>query len=148
MKKTITLWSALFMLFISLTGTAQETVPVNGAEITFDKMTYDYGVLEYASKDNTCYFTFTNTGSSPLTISQAKGSCGCTVPEWPREPIAPGKTGKIKVEYKTTKVGMINKSVFISSNATKEPVVLRIKGEVKPQPATATVEKSEGPVVK
>jgi hypothetical protein len=70
-----------------------------------------------------------------LIISNAKGSCGCTVPEWPKEPIAPGAKGTIRVKYDTNRPGPINKSVTITSNALNEPnKVIRIKGEVGPAP--------------
>jgi hypothetical protein len=72
-----------------------------------------------------------------LVISNAKGSCGCTVPEWPKEPIAPGASASIKVKYDTKRPGAINKSVTITSNAVNVEggiVTVRIKGEVLPAP--------------
>jgi len=111
---------------------AQGTTPVKvaGAEITLDKDVHNYGKIAKSS-DGACYFTITNTGNEPLLITRAKGSCGCTVPEWPREAIAPGETAKMKVTYATNRVGKINKSVTITSNATNAPTkVVRIKGEV------------------
>lgn len=106
-----------------------------GAKIDFEKETHDYGNVKYAG-DGTCTFTFKNTGNAPLIISNAKGSCGCTVPDWPKEPIAPGATGSIVVRYDTKRQGAINKSVTITSNAINEPTkVIRIKGNVLPKPA-------------
>lgn len=106
-----------------------------GAKIEFEKETHDYGNVKYAG-DGTCEFVFKNTGNAPLIISKAKGSCGCTVPDWPKEPIAPGATGKIKVKYDTNRQGAINKSVTITSNAINDPIkVVRIKGTVMPKPA-------------
>ena len=68
-----------------------------------------------------------------MIIQSAKGSCGCTVPEWPKEPIAPGAKGEIIVKYDTKRTGAINKSVTIISNAVNEPTkVLKIKGNVAP----------------
>ena len=95
-----------------------------------------------------CVFIFTNNGTSELIISNAKGSCGCTVPSWPREPIAPGKTGELKVKYDTKRIGLINKSVTIQSNAVTSPTkIIRIKGEIKAPDATATpIKPAEGPV--
>jgi hypothetical protein len=105
-----------------------------GAQIEFAKETHDYGNVKYGG-NGTCTFDFKNTGNAPLIISSAKGSCGCTVPEWPKEPIAPGAKGVITVKYDTKRSGIINKSVTITSNATNEPTkVLRIKGTVAPQP--------------
>jgi hypothetical protein len=84
-----------------------------------------------------------------LIISQAKGSCGCTVPEWTTDPIAPGETGTITVKYNTEKVGPINKNVTVMSNATNEPTkVLRITGNVAPAPeGTSPVNNSGAPTI-
>src|SRR5689334_19376817 len=84
-------------------------------------------------------FEFTNTGKEPLIISNAAGSCGCTVPEWPKEPIASGAKGVIKVTFNSAgKQGVQDKTVTLSSNAKQNPLVLHLKGNVdKPieQPA-------------
>ncbi len=72
-------------------------------------------------------------------LTYTKGSCGCTVPEWPKEPIAPGAKGVIRVKYDTNRPGPINKNVTITSNAINEPnKVIRIKGEVGPAPEVGT----------
>ena len=74
-----------------------------------------------------------------MIISNAKGSCGCTVPTWEKEPIMPGESSVMTVKYDTKRVGPINKSVTITSNATNSPTkVIRIKGKVLP----ATVEET------
>ena len=105
-----------------------------GAKIEFSKETHDYGTIKYDA-DPYCTFEFKNTGNEPLIISNAKGSCGCTVPEWSKEPIAPGATGSIRVKYDTKRPGPINKSVTIDSNAINEPSkIIKIKGEVGPAP--------------
>ena len=118
------------------TVTAQEVS--NGAQISFDKETHDYGTIKNGA-NGTCTFEFKNTGNAPLILSNAKGSCGCTVPTWPKEPIAPGATGVISVKYDTKRQGAINKSVTITSNATNEPnKVIRIKGTVLPAPENGT----------
>ena len=105
-------------------------VETGGAEITFEKSTHSYGTIENGA--NGVYaFKFTNNGNEPLIISRAKGSCGCTVPSWPKEPILPGETGEISVKYDTKRTGPINKSVTITSNAKTPTTVLRIKGTVK-----------------
>lgn len=118
----------------------------NGAKIEFAKETHDYGTVKYAGNGQ-CTFEFTNTGNAPLIISNAKGSCGCTVPDWPKEPIAPGAKGKIMVKYDTKRVGAINKSVTITSNAVNEPTkTIRIKGTVAPAPeGTSPVNNSGAP---
>ena len=127
---------SLLVLFVATAGTnmviAQEVT--NGATIEFEKEVHDYGTIDNGANGQ-CTFEFKNTGKAPLIISNAKGSCGCTVPSWPKEPIAPGATGKITVKYDTKRPGAINKSVTITSNATNEPTkVIRIKGTVNPVP--------------
>ena len=69
--------------------------------------------------------------SEPLIIEKCKGSCGCTVPEWPKEPIPPGGTGSIKVNYDEKRVGPYTKSITITSNAKTSPKVIKIKGKVQ-----------------
>ena len=105
---------------IAQTATKVETPQVidtkNGAKIEFETETIDYGTIEN-NADGNREFKFTNTGNSPLVISSAKGSCGCTVPTWPKEPIAPGKSSVIKVHYDTKRAGTFNKSVTLISNA-------------------------------
>lgn len=118
--------------FATNTSYAQETqVAVAGAEIEFEKETHDYGTIKQ-NANGTYEFKFKNTGTQPLMISNAKGSCGCTVPEWPREPIAPGESGVIKVKYDTKRVGPFSKSVTLQSNASTNPTkTIRIKGTVE-----------------
>lgn len=137
MKKVLfSMVMALATVFVSGDLVAQE-VGANGPKVEFKKDTHDYGDVKYGA-DGTCTFEFKNTGNAPLIISNAAGSCGCTVPDWPKEPINPGKTGVITVKYDTKRPGAINKSVTITSNATNESTkVLRIKGNVGAKPESA-----------
>lgn len=117
----------------------------SGAKIEFEKETHDYGNVKYGA-NGTCTFEFKNTGNAPLIISKATGSCGCTVPSWPKEPIAPGAKGEITVKYDTKRPGPISKSVTITSNAVNEPSkVIRIKGTVGPAPEGSTPVNNAGP---
>ena len=117
----------------------------NGAKIVFSKEVHDYGTIKNGA-DGTCSFEFKNTGNAPLILSNAKGSCGCTVPTWPKEPIAPGAKSVIKVKYDTKRAGAINKSVTITSNAINEPTkTIRIKGTVLPVPESGTPVNNAGP---
>ena len=100
--------------------------------IVFEKMMHDYGTIVQGSDGNS-EFKFTNKGKAPLILSNVQASCGCTVPEWPKEPILPGKTGSIKVKYNTNTVGAFNKSITVKSNAINPTVVLQIKGNVIPK---------------
>lgn len=105
-----------------------ETTEAAGPEITFESTTIDYGTIERGS-DGIRVFKFTNTGKEPLIITNTRGSCGCTVPKHPKDPILPGQTEEIEVKYDTNRLGKINKSVTVSTNAG-DPVRLQIKGEV------------------
>ena len=84
-------------------------------------------------------FEFKNTGKQPILIQDAHGSCGCTVPTWPHEPILPKEKAVIHVAYTTNgRPGPIMKEVTINSNAKQQPMVLHIRGTVKPKPAAPT----------
>jgi len=104
----------------------------NAPVIEFDKLIHDYGELDQHGNGR-CEFKFTNGGKEPLILSNVRSSCGCTVPEWPRQPILPGQSEVIKVKYDTKRIGTINKSVQVYSNAKQKTVVLRIKGKVNAQ---------------
>ena len=108
---------------------AYVTAQVAGPQIDFERIEHDYGTIDQGANGKT-EFVFTNTGTEPLIISKAKGSCGCTVPTWPKEPIKPGESSVIKVKYDTTRLGTINKSVTITSNAATPTKVIRIKGKI------------------
>tara|TARA_R110002050_G_scaffold66619_4_gene144308 strand:- start:227 stop:748 length:522 start_codon:yes stop_codon:yes gene_type:complete len=119
---------------------AMETqVNTNGAlpVFSFNEENHDFGTIEegvIAKHD----FEFTNTGDAPLIITNASGSCGCTVPSWPREPIAPGETGKIHVEFNSNgRTGNQTKTVTLSSNTVPNKKVLRISAQVNPDPNKA-----------
>ena len=101
----------------------------DGAQIKFEKTILDYGKVLKGSSGSR-YFKFTNTGNAPLEFKSVEGSCGCTVPKMPSEAVLPGKSSKLEVTYDTKRMGRFSKSVTIVTNASKEPVVLRIKGEV------------------
>ena len=105
----------------------------NAPEITFKTETIDYGTIEH-NANGVRKFEFTNTGIEPLIISRAKGSCGCTVPTWPKEPIMPGESNVIKVKYATNRVGRFTKTVTITSNAKTPTKTITIKGNVLPDP--------------
>lgn len=115
-------------------------------EITFTSLEYDYGNI-YQGDNGYCEFEFKNTGKTPLTITNARASCGCTVPEWPKTEIAPGKKGVIKVKYDTKRLGTINKTITISSNAINNSVILRIKGNISVKPEQG-VPAQETPMMK
>lgn len=126
--------SFALVIFTAMTAFGQtESIQVenpNAPEISFETEVINYGDIEKGA-DGVREFKFTNVGKSPLIISNARGSCGCTVPTWPKEPIKPGESSVIKVKYDTNRPGPINKSVTITSNAKTPTKVLRIKGNVQ-----------------
>jgi len=99
--------------------------------IKFADITHNFGNIQQDSK-NTKVFKFTNTGSEPLIIEAAKGSCGCTVPKFPKEPILPGQTGDIEVVYSPGKQqGAQNKTVTITANTDPINTVINITATVE-----------------
>lgn len=125
----------LYFLAMGVVASAQDTKPASSAEITFEREIYDYGTIDYGS-DGSYAFKFTNTGKDPLVITNATGSCGCTVPKWPKEPILKGQSSYINVTYDTKRPGPFTKTVTISSNATSSSKVITIKGVVRTQEQT------------
>ncbi len=150
MKKVLLTFGIVACTFIGVNAqnTATKVAPAvkvvnpNAPVMTFESEVVDYGTIEQ-NADGVRYFTFTNTGKEPLIISNARGSCGCTVPTWPKQPIKPGETAKIKVKYATNRIGVINKSVTITSNASEPTKVIRIKGKVL-APKTSPVKETKG----
>ena len=145
MKKLFVLFSALFLMCSIAFAQSEETAEKqNGPEITFKETNHDFGNIPF--KGNGSYeFVFVNTGNEPLILSQPKSSCGCTVPEWPKQPILPGETNCIKVTYKNTdRPGGFNKYVTVFSNAlVNKEIKLHIKGTVEQQPTDAAPMKME-----
>ena len=99
------------------------------AAITFETDVIDYGDVAHGS-DGTREFKFTNTGKSPIVITNVKTSCGCTVPSYAKTPILPGETSEIKVKYATNRIGVFKKTITVMSNASESNKILKIKGEV------------------
>jgi Protein of unknown function (DUF1573) len=112
--------------------------------MTFEQTTMDYGTIDKGGEPLR-KFTFTNTGDQPLIITDAKGSCGCTVPKWDKEPIMPGASSSIEVRYDTQRVGGFTKTVTLTSNDTAgASKTLTIKGEVKAVTVEEAVPASTG----
>jgi hypothetical protein len=105
----------------------------NIAEISFKETLIDYGTIENGDNGKKT-FEFKNTGNSPLIFSRIFSSCGCTIPKKPEKPIQPGESGTIDVEYDTKRTGLFQKAITVNSNAKTPNVILRIKGEVLPEP--------------
>lgn len=149
MKKIILSLSILLasaaVISAQTVGGATPIQSENTAVISFEEEVVDYGTIEQGA-DGVREFVFTNTGKTPLIISNAVGSCGCTVPTWPKEPIKPGQKSTIKVKYDTKRIGAINKSVTITSNATEPTKIIRIKGTVVAPKTSPTKEAVGAPV--
>ena len=124
MKKLLGIFAIVMM---SASGMAQ-----TGPKIEFKSETIDYGIVSKSEDSGLRVFEFTNTGDAELVITDVKSSCGCTVPSKPTEPIQPGKTGKIEVQYNMNP-GPINKTITVTSNAVNKQdgmIPLKIKGNV------------------
>jgi hypothetical protein len=127
----------LTILFAFIQLQAQSNKVKN--EMVFDKTVdgitaHDFGSIIYGANGKVD-FTFTNAGTKPLTITDVKSSCGCTIPTWTKEPVEPGKTGIIKIEYDTKIPGVFNKTVVVYSNANNSPVRIEVRGKVNSQPS-------------
>ncbi|MCO5231936.1 MAG: DUF1573 domain-containing protein [Chitinophagales bacterium] len=124
MKKLMLSLTLLLSVFVVANAQTEA-----GPSIKWEATTIDYGTINQGA-DGSREFTLTNTGNAPLIISKATGSCGCTVPQWPKEPILPGQKSSIKVHYDTNRIGSFTKTVTVVSNATNNTDVLQIKGNV------------------
>ncbi len=134
------LWSAwLAALLIqqacteSKTQTTSETATVSAADapvMKFEETSFDFGAIQEGAVV-THTFSFVNTGKTPLTIENAVASCGCTVPDWPRTPIAPGSKGDIKVEFNSRgKAGPQQKTITIYANTQPRESMVVLVGVV------------------
>lgn len=100
-----------------------------GPIMTLESDVVDYGTIEQHGEPLRV-LKFTNTGTEPLVIKNARGSCGCTVPTWPKEPIMPGEESEIEVRYATNRLGKINKTIKITTNQGGDPQVIKVVGTV------------------
>ena len=104
------------------------------AKIQFNEYSYDFGTIKEADGSVSHEFVFTNTGDANLVITEVTATCGCTRPEYPQEPIAPGKKGKIKITYNPlARPGVIDRTITVRTNGSPKKVRLKIKGNVIPE---------------
>lgn len=137
MKKLVcTLLISLSMAGFSKVQAQENATNPNAPDMVFEKEIHDFGTINY-SGNGVYEFKFKNSGKEALVITNAAGSCGCTVPTWPRDSIKAGETGVIKVSYDTKRSGNFTKTVTLSSNAKTPVKVLTIKGLVEPAPDLA-----------
>lgn len=147
MKKVFCILMVMALVFAGM-AQSDEAKPkknkkVKTPEITFVKLVHDYGQIEQGANGE-CEFEFKNTGKADLILTNCRSSCGCTVPSWPKDPIAPGKKAVIKVKYNTQRIGQINKTITVESNAVNDRVVLKITGNVNAKATEAAPENNSG----
>lgn len=160
-KKTVTLFAAAAMIMaVSCKKDEKHTVLRNGQEVlvdgpataavtnetpvrtppadgkyplmTFTETDHDFGAINQGDKVSYS-FAFKNTGEADLIIADAKGSCGCTVPEYPKDPVKPGESGEIKVSFNSAgKVGMQLKTVTLTTNTAVGKEIISIKASINP----------------
>ena len=123
----------------------EEIKAISGPHLTFESLVVDYGEIEQGS-DPLRKFNFEVDGTEPLVIKNAKGSCGCTVPDYPKEPLFPGESAAIDVRYDTNRVGQFTKTVTLTTNADEEKIVLTIKGKVNKKVEEESVPEKEGSI--
>lgn len=130
--KIYQLFTAILLLFAGMSAVAQSS-----AEIAFEKIEHNFGKIKEDAGPADFNFNFRNIGKVPLVISNVAASCGCTTPEWSKEPILPGKSGYIKVSYNPIgRPGSFDKTVTVAANIMNGSQVLKISGEVLPKSLT------------
>ncbi len=151
MKKAVAFLSVFTLLFISVSckDKAASKVVADNVEnasnrdevakkipvMSFDKAEHDFGQIVQGTPQETI-FTFTNTGDAPLIITDAKSSCGCTVPQYPKnKPIAPGESGEMVVKFNGSGQNQVTKTITVTANTAKGSELLRIKAFVNPKGA-------------
>lgn len=118
------------MMLVSMAGFAKEET---GAVATFETTEHNFGTIKEADGKVAFNFEVTNTGNTPLIMTDVTTSCGCTARQYTKEPIAPGKKGSVIVTYNPVgRPGPFNKTITVKTNMGK-PVILKIKGDVEPK---------------
>ncbi|MCK9413499.1 MAG: DUF1573 domain-containing protein [Prolixibacteraceae bacterium] len=129
MRYSVQLLTAALLLLVGLNAGAQTT-----ADMVFESLDHDFGKIKEDAGSANFNFNFKNNGKVPLVISTVSASCGCTTPEWSKEPILPGKTGFIKVSYNPMgRPGSFNKTITVMANIPNGAIVLKIAGDVLPK---------------
>ncbi|KAA6319927.1 hypothetical protein EZS27_030233 [termite gut metagenome] len=123
----------LFSIIVWVVGCGNNVWAQNEAEIRFEVLMHDFGTFSEKAPVVSCEFKFTNVGNSPLIIHQAIASCGCTVPQYTKEPVMPGKQGMVTITYNGTGKypGYFKKSITLRTNGKPAMVRLFIEGNMK-----------------
>lgn len=159
MKKVFIAFGAIALVaFVSCKENASSKIKASNVEVaaerdeaaknlpvmSFDKSEHDFGTIEQGAAQETI-FTFTNDGNAPLIITNATSSCGCTIPEYPKnKPIAPGESGELLVKFNGSGQNQVTKTITVSANTEKGSELLRIKAFVNPKNGAAAT--ALGPV--
>ena len=132
-KLLFTAFALLFSISVMAQQAETESPPQNGPKITFQKTEYNFGDIQQGEKVEHV-FTFKNSGTEPLILSNVQTTCGCTATDWPRDTIAPGGSGEIKVVFNSAgKMGRQNKVVTVTSNAANSQEKVKLVGNVVPK---------------
>ncbi len=149
MKKVILILGiVIFFAFVSCKDNASSKIKSDNVAVAagrdaagkqlpvmeFEKSEHDFGTIQQGTPQETV-FKFTNTGNAPLIITDAKSSCGCTVPERPKDPIAPGETGELLVKFNGAGQNQVTKTITVTANTEKGQEIIRIKAFVNPKTA-------------
>lgn len=120
---------------VSIAGTVAAIAGDNKkASAKFENLSHDFGMIKEDGGPVSCEFPFVNEGGANLIIYEAKAECGCTKPEYPKAPVAPGKSGVIKVTYNPIgRPGGFTKVVTIKTNGNPSKISLKIRGTVAPK---------------
>jgi len=133
--KSMTLVVAAMLFSVLAFAQPKAESPGKKPVISFDKNTYDFGDL-VQGEQVTYTYKFRNTGKSMLIVSDAKATCGCTIPKWTKDPVAPGKTGEITITFNSAgKMGKQNKVILLFSNAFNQEEKIYLSANVIPPPA-------------
>lgn len=149
-KVVVTLCVACLAVFVSCKEKATDKINAANVEVaserdqaskslpvmTFEKSEHDFGTIEQNTPQE-AVFKFTNTGNAPLIITNATSSCGCTVPDPPKEPILPGDSGELLVKFNGAGQNQVTKTITVTANTEKGSEILRIKAFVNPKGAAA-----------
>jgi len=148
---TFKLFCAVLLLFASFQSVSGQSdiaeESLDGPAMTFENLIVEYGeIAQHSEPLRTAKFT--NTGTAPLVIKNARGSCGCTVPTYPKQPIMPGETAQIEIRYDTKRLGRINKTVTITTNAPGDAIVLKVVGKIHKAATEESVPKPSNGLIK
>lgn len=124
----------ILITLIMAIATSMAIIAADKAEITFDTVKHDFGTIHAGGGTVTATYRFTNTGTAPLVIIKVtNGGCGCTTPSYPKAPIAPGKSGEIKITFNPSgRQGEFNREVKVTANAKKKRTSLYFSGTIIP----------------